>query len=94
MQFHVEPDGHLPVHIQLREQIRFLILNDDLAAGSRLPTTRQLAGFLRTNGNTVQRAYRELARSDQQLIVMNYETLDEAAIAFLRSMVADEHPEG
>ena len=81
MQFHVESDGHLPVHNQLREQIRFLILNGDLAAGSRLPTTRQLAGFLRINRNTVGRAYREPVRSDQHSIVINYHTLDEAAMA-------------
>lgn len=62
MELHIEAGGHLPVHIQLREQIRFLILNGDLTPGSRLPPARQLAGFLHVNRNTVQRAYRELAQ--------------------------------
>jgi GntR family transcriptional regulator len=62
MQLSIEPGGHLPVHVQLKEQLKFLILNGDLRPGARLPTTRQLAGFLRINRNTVLRAYQELAR--------------------------------
>jgi len=62
MELYIEASGNLPVHVQLREQIRFLILNRELAPGSRLPPARQLAGFLHVNRNTVQRAYRELAR--------------------------------
>ena len=62
MQLNIEPGGHLPVHVQLKEQLKFLILNGDLEPGARLPTTRQLAGFLRINRNTVLRAYQELAR--------------------------------
>jgi len=62
MQLHVEPGGHLPVHVQLKEQLKFLILNGDLTPGAMLPTTRQLAGFLRINRNTVLRAYQELAQ--------------------------------
>jgi len=64
MQIKIEPHAPLPVHIQLKEQIRFLILNGDLAPVARLPTTRQLAGFLRINRNTVLRAYQELVRED------------------------------
>lgn len=62
MQLSIEPGGHLPVHVQLKEQLKFLILNGDLGPGAKLPTTRQLAGFLRINRNTVLRAYQELAR--------------------------------
>jgi GntR family transcriptional regulator len=62
MQLSIEPGGHLPVHVQLEEQLKFLILNGDLKPGAKLPTTRQLAGFLRINRNTVLRAYQELAR--------------------------------
>jgi len=62
VQLNIEPGGHLPVHVQLKEQLKFLILNGDLEPGARLPTTRQLAGFLRINRNTVLRAYQELAR--------------------------------
>ncbi len=45
---------------QLKAQIRHLILSGHLAIGTRLPTVRTLAGFLRVNRNTVARAYAEL----------------------------------
>ncbi|MGQ9600632.1 MAG: GntR family transcriptional regulator [Anaerolineae bacterium] len=63
MQIRIEPDGPLPIHTQLREQIKFLILNDELKAGTRLPTARHLAGFLRINRNTVLKAYQDLAQA-------------------------------
>jgi len=58
----IEPKSHLPVHIQLKEQIRFLILNGEMAPGTKLPTARQLAGFLRINRNTVLKSYQELVQ--------------------------------
>jgi GntR family transcriptional regulator len=64
MQVKIERDSHLPVYSQLKEQIKFLILSGELELGTRLPTARQLAGFLRINRNTVLRAYRELVRED------------------------------
>lgn len=64
MEVKIEPDSHLPVYSQLREQIKFLILSGELEPGTRLPTARQLAGFLRINRNTVLKAYRELAQED------------------------------
>jgi GntR family transcriptional regulator len=60
MKFRIESDSHLPVYAQLKEQVKFLILNGELEPGAKLPTTRQLAGFLKINRNTVQKAYREL----------------------------------
>lgn len=62
MRVRIEPHSHMPVHVQLEEQMRFLILNGELEPGARLPTTRQLAGFLRINRNTVLRVYQELAK--------------------------------
>jgi len=59
---HIEKGGSLPVHIQLKEQIRFLILDGQLAHGTRLPTARSLSAYLGINRNTVLRAYQELAR--------------------------------
>jgi len=58
----IELNNHLPVHAQLKEQIKFLILSGEMAPGTRLPTTRQLAGFLRINRNTVLKAYQELVQ--------------------------------
>lgn len=61
MQVRIELNGHLPVYVQLKEQLKFLILNGELEPGTKLPTIRQLAGYLGINRNTVQKAYQELA---------------------------------
>ncbi len=53
----------LPLYAQIVERIERLIINGDVAAGDRLPTTRALAGELRINFNTVARAYRILAQA-------------------------------
>lgn len=52
--------GTIPLTDQLKAQIRHQILAGHLAAGTRLPPVRTLAGFLRVNRNTVARAYAEL----------------------------------
>jgi GntR family transcriptional regulator len=62
MDVRIESNSPMPVHVQLKEQIRFLILNGELEPGTRLPTTRQLAGFLRINRNTVLRVYQDLEK--------------------------------
>jgi GntR family transcriptional regulator len=62
MNVFIERDSHLAIHAQLREQLKFLILNGELLPGSRLPAARQLAGFLRINRNTVLRAYQDLVQ--------------------------------
>ncbi len=60
MRVRIDVNGHLPVYVQLKEQIKFLILNGELEPGTKLPTIRQLAGFLGVNRNTVQKAYQAL----------------------------------
>ncbi len=62
MEIRIDSSSQLPVYVQLKEQIKFLILSGTLEAGSRLPTARQLGGFLHINRNTVLKAYQELVR--------------------------------
>ena len=57
----------VPPFEQLRAQLRSAILVGALAAGSRLPTIRQLAVDLALAPNTVARAYRAL--EDEGLVV-------------------------
>lgn len=52
----------VPVHAQLKTQICHLISTGALRPGMRLPTVRQLAGFLRINRNTAARALADLHR--------------------------------
>lgn len=52
--------SHVPVHVQLREQLKHLILSGELEVGGKLPSIRALAGYMRINRNTVARVVTEL----------------------------------
>ena len=62
MDLRVDSKSHVPVRVQLEEQIKHLILYGKLEVGSRLPSIRELAGYLRVNRNTVARVVTELER--------------------------------
>src|SRR3954463_7404024 len=62
MDLQVNSKSHVPVHVQLEEQIKHLILTGGFSVGSRLPSIRALAGYLRINRNTVARAISDLER--------------------------------
>ena len=51
---------HIPIYIQISDQIKHMVATDELKPGDQLPTVRQLAADLRINFNTVARAYRQL----------------------------------
>ena len=52
-------DGR-PVYIQLKDELRLLIVTGSIAPDDKLPSVRELAQELAINPNTIQRAYREL----------------------------------
>src|SRR5918911_1611892 len=58
----VDLKSHVPVHVQLEEQIKHLILMGGFKDGDRLPSIRAMAGFLRVNRNTVARVFSDLER--------------------------------
>ncbi len=62
MDLQINQKSHVPVHVQLKEQIKHLILTGNFEVGSRLPSIRALAGFLRVNRNTVARVISDLER--------------------------------
>src|SRR5829696_7353032 len=62
MDLQINLKSHIPVHLQLKEQIKHLILTGTFKVGSRLPSIRALAGFLRVNRNTVARVISDLER--------------------------------
>jgi DNA-binding transcriptional regulator YhcF (GntR family) len=62
MDLQINQKSHVPVHVQLEEQIKHLILTGRFEVGSRLPSIRALAGFLRVNRNTVARVISDLER--------------------------------
>lgn len=51
-----------PIYVQLMETITAAIASDTLAAGSRLPSVREMAAQAGVNPNTMQRALAELER--------------------------------
>ena len=60
MMIKVDLTDHVPIYIQLMNQIKHMIATGELEPGDQLPTVRQLAADLRINFNTVARAYRLL----------------------------------
>jgi DNA-binding transcriptional regulator YhcF (GntR family) len=59
----IEPASDVPVFEQIRAQIAAKIAREELAAGTKLPTIRGLAGDLGLAVNTVAHAYRELEQA-------------------------------
>ena len=62
MDLQINSKSRVPMHVQLEEQIKHLILTGSFEVGSRLPSIRALAGFLRVNRNTVARVISDLER--------------------------------
>ncbi len=62
MDLRIDSKSHVPVHVQLEGQIKHLILTGGFEVGSRLPSIRAMAGFLRVNRNTVARVFSDLER--------------------------------
>ena len=60
--FEIDYAGGLPVWIQIKNRIAYLIGSGSFAEGEQLPTVRGLAAELDISYNTVNRAYMDLER--------------------------------
>ncbi|MGI9951871.1 GntR family transcriptional regulator [Moorellaceae bacterium AZ2] len=49
-----------PLHEQIKEQVKKLIITGVLRPDERIPSVRELAQMLTVNPNTIQKAYKEL----------------------------------
>lgn len=56
----LQPESHIPLYIQLRDQLRALVHAGDLRPGDRIPASRELAATLGVHRTTVANAYAEL----------------------------------
>ncbi|MBI3668808.1 MAG: PLP-dependent aminotransferase family protein [Acidobacteria bacterium] len=56
----LQPASHIPLYIQLRDQLRALVHAGDLRPGDRIPASRELAVQLGVHRTTVANAYAEL----------------------------------
>lgn len=59
--FQLDPEGGISLQVQIRRAFVAAILDQRLAAGSKLPSSRMLAQQLGVARNTVNAAYRQLA---------------------------------
>lgn len=59
----VTPESEIPIYLQIKYQIAYLINSRKLREGRRLPAVHQLAKQLNINAGTVSQAYRELQRA-------------------------------
>src|SRR5580698_10643964 len=53
-------ESHIPLYVQLRDQVRALVHGGNLRSGDRIPASRELAGNLGVHRTTVANAYAEL----------------------------------
>ena len=60
MQITIDRTSPIPIYLQIRNQVREMIVSGMLPAGFRLPPERKLAESLGVNRSTVVSAYREL----------------------------------
>src|SRR5207253_487341 len=56
----LQPESHVPLYVQLRDQLRALVHSGDLRPGDRIPASRELAAQLGVHRTTVANAYAEL----------------------------------
>ncbi|MGA2481612.1 MAG: PLP-dependent aminotransferase family protein [Candidatus Acidiferrales bacterium] len=56
----LQPESHVPLYIQLRDQLKALVHGGDLRPGDRIPASRELALQLGVHRTTVANAYAEL----------------------------------
>ena len=57
---HLQPESHIPLYVQLRDQLRALVHTGELRSGDRIPASRELATQLGVHRTTVANAYAEL----------------------------------
>jgi 2-aminoadipate transaminase len=57
---HLQPESHIPLYVQLRDQLRALVHSGELRSGDRIPASRELATHLGVHRTTVANAYAEL----------------------------------
>jgi len=58
--FSLDPVNGAPIYRQIIQQIEYAILSGRMKSGDKLPTIRSLAVDLKTNPNTIAKAYGEL----------------------------------
>jgi GntR family transcriptional regulator len=61
-EFHIDEQSGIPVWIQVRRRLVYVIVSGQYRPGDQLPTVRELAVQLDINYNTVNKVYQDLER--------------------------------
>ncbi len=62
VQITIDSDSGIPLWLQLRNRLIYLIASGRFKAGDKLPTVRELAVDLGVNYNTVSKVYQDIER--------------------------------
>ena len=62
VQITIDSDSGIPLWLQLRNRLIYLIASGKFKAGDKLPTVRELAVDLGINYNTVSKVYQDIER--------------------------------
>ena len=84
MDIRIDPDGSIPIYLQIVTAVKHQVANGKLKPGEHLPTVRELAAELRINPNTVSRAYDQL---DQDKVI----STQQGRGTFVRERPDQEH---
>ena len=58
----IDEASGVPIWMQLRNRLVFLVVSGAFPPGTQLPTIRELAAFLNVNYNTVSKVYRDIEK--------------------------------
>ncbi len=86
-------DNNIPIYIQIMEEIKIMIVSNNMKAGDKVAPVRELAQFFGVNPNTMQRALAELEREKllySERTSGRFITTDERLIMSLREEMAQE----
>ena len=62
VQITIDSDSGIPIWLQLRNRLIYLIVSEQFKVGEKLPTVRELAVDLGVNYNTVSKVYQDVER--------------------------------
>ena len=87
----MEFNNNIPIYLQIIDNIKQDIVVGKLKAGQKMPSVRELAGILKVNPNTMQRAYQELDREKITFTkrgMGTYVTEEEVTISSLKEEIS------
>lgn len=60
MKLSIDASSEMSLNQQIKIQVKYLIISGVLKSGAQIPSVREMSAFLKTNRNTVAKAYKEL----------------------------------